>query len=215
MNALNNYDSFIFDMDGLLIDSERVAFQLFNEASKKFNIHLSFNDYRCCIGTASVQRNQKLQHIIGSHKKAKEIIEYWDFLYHEKVLSEPLPIKDNVIIFLEKLKNSKSTKIVATSTKTDLAITKLRNCGLLSYFDTVIGGDQVIKSKPSPDIYLKAAELSNCPISKIIAFEDSELGVIAAYRAGIDVIQIPDLIPPTYKTRKLTKEIYSSFRYVA
>ena len=92
---------------------------------------------------------------------------------------------------------------IATSTAHKTALNKLRNTELLPYFDFVIGGDQVANSKPDPEIYQTAARRHGAAPHRCIAFEDSANGVLAAHRAGIPVIQIPDLVSPTQELRAL------------
>lgn len=99
---------------------------------------------------------------------------------------------------------------VATSTAYDLARTKLTNAGIYDYFTFIVGGDQVFTSKPDPEIYLKAAQKHNVEPSQCIDFEDSGNGVLASYHAGISVIQVPDLVPPTKTLKSLGHRIVSS-----
>ena len=81
-------------------------------------------------------------------------------------------------------------------------------------FDTIIGGDQVKKSKPHPDIYLKAAEALEVRTNDCLALEDSENGVRSAVAAGMTVVQIPDLVKPSYDLLKLGHIVLNSMQEV-
>jgi beta-phosphoglucomutase-like phosphatase (HAD superfamily) len=99
---------------------------------------------------------------------------------------------------------------VATSTRTKRATEKLGDAGLLDYFKIVIGGDQVEQGKPDPEIYLKAASALSSAPSRCLALEDSANGVKAAVAAGMTVVQIPDLVPPSDELLQLGHIVLSS-----
>ena len=134
----------------------------------------------------------------------------WHDKYHESTTQEPIPLKEGVIPFLDHLKFLKISTAVATSTKHSAATKKLTDTQILQYFDVIIGGDQVKKSKPHPDIYLKAAETLGASPGRCLALEDSENGVRSAASAGMTVVQIPDLVPPSQELQKLGCIVLSS-----
>jgi len=116
--------------------------------------------------------------------------------YRRVIEESPIPLKDGAEELLRYISSIEIPIAVATSTAIDRAQKKLKSSGILDYFDFIIGGDQVTRSKPDPEIYLKAAsELSSEP-SKCLALEDSANGVKAAVAAGMTVVQIPDLVQP-------------------
>jgi len=86
---------------------------------------------------------------------------------------------------------------LATSSARDTALTYLGRAGLLDYFDILVGGDEIEVSKPAPDIYLEAVRRLGAEPATALAFEDSDNGVKAAHAAGLRVVQIPDLAPPS------------------
>jgi len=117
--------------------------------------------------------------------------------YHEAITTRGIPLKDGVLEFLRYIRSLQLPMAVATSTQTDIAKTKLRDTGILDYFQIVVGGEQVRHSKPHPDIYLKAAAELAVNARNCLALEDSENGVKSASAAGLTVIQIPDLVQPS------------------
>jgi beta-phosphoglucomutase-like phosphatase (HAD superfamily) len=104
---------------------------------------------------------------------------------------------------------------VATSTRTERAREKLLRAGVLDRFHEVVGGDQVAHSKPSPDIYLRVAELLRVRPRGCLALEDSDNGVRAALAAGMTVVQIPDLLSPSADVLELGHIVLTSLAEVA
>jgi beta-phosphoglucomutase-like phosphatase (HAD superfamily) len=112
------------------------------------------------------------------------------------------------------VKNSEKRTAIATSTAHQTARDKLERAGLISYFELIVGGDQVAKGKPDPETYLKAAELLDVRPHQCLALEDSDNGVLAAHGAGMNVIQIPDLKEPSVEIKSLGHTVLSSFEEV-
>ena len=108
---------------------------------------------------------------------------------------------------LEKLKADKIKCGVASSTKTELVNRYLGKAGLDEYFDVIIGGEQVMVSKPEPDIFICACERLNVSPGKALVLEDSENGIRAAKAAGIPVICVPDLKEPSKECRRMVTAI--------
>ncbi|MEW8024853.1 MAG: HAD family phosphatase [Candidatus Thiodiazotropha sp.] len=211
MRITSQYKAFVFDMDGLLIDSETVAFETFQDACIELSIECPFDEYKGCIGTAGKERDKILQRALGGEQHMSALSEIWKRKYSQRIKNRSIPVKKGVHVFLEHLNNYNKPKIVATSTLTSLAEEKLESCGLLHYFDKVIGGETVANPKPCPDIYHRAISSLGFPADQVVAFEDSEFGVLAAHSAGIDVYQIPDLLPPTTTSTKHATGVYRCF----
>ena len=187
----------IFDMDGLLLDSEKICLDAFLQACQSIGFEADLSIYYSVIGCNPQKTKQLLMQGYGANFPYDEIKAIWYKSYVEQAYDMPVPLMKGVMQLLNRLKAANYPIAVATSTSHSLALTKLKNAQIFAYFDVVIGGDQVAKSKPFPDIYLKAAtEIQQNP-SDCYAFEDSTNGVRAALSAGMQVIQVPDLIVPT------------------
>ena len=104
---------------------------------------------------------------------------------------------------------------IATSSGTVHALEKLRQAGVLERFKAVIGADQVVRPKPDPEVYLKAAGCLGADPRACLAVEDSEYGVRAAHAAGMTVIQVPDLSQPSADLRALGHIVLASLQEVA
>jgi len=192
---MENFEAVVFDMDGLLIDSEKLALEAFKVTCSKYNLKDLTPVFMKCVGTNKMLCQSILQDALEGLMDYKRFIFEWDTVYFS-LTSEPIPLMNGVIALLDHIQALKIPMIVATSSKTEKAKLKLNNTNILSYFEHIIGGDQVVHSKPDPEIYLKAASYLSVNSSACLAFEDSANGVRSAVAAGMTVIQIPDLVIP-------------------
>lgn len=195
MRKLDHFSAAIFDMDGLLIDSERLALAAFERASAFYQLGDIRDVFMRCIGTNKNMGMQVLTEGLGDRIDPQVFSETWHDYYREATTSAPVPLKAGVHELLSYLSELGLPTAVATSTQTPAALTKLTDSGIIQYFDVIIGGDQVDKSKPEPDIYLQAAATLSAEPTQCVAFEDSTNGVLSASSAGMTVVQIPDLAP--------------------
>ena len=114
-----------------------------------------------------------------------------------------VPVKKGLYELLNYLKDIGLKTAVATSTSKQRALSLLRMSNVEKYFDYVLCGDEIEYSKPHPEIFLKVAEILDCLPERCIVLEDSEAGIIAAHRAGMLPIMIPDMKEPDEKTKRL------------
>ncbi len=206
-------EAVIFDMDGLLLDTERVSLQTFKETCKVFDIEFDENIYIQCIGCTAAITIKILE---GGHTNfpKETFIPHWKLLYHEQAVEQPVPIKSGVVEFLTWLDEANIPCAVTTSTYLDAAEQKLANAGLKDYFSILMTGDQVGRSKPHPDIYLKAAHKLGFDPKDCAALEDSNNGVRSAVAAEMLVFQIPDLLDPTDDVLRLGHSVLPSVSHV-
>jgi HAD superfamily hydrolase (TIGR01509 family) len=133
---------------------------------------------------------------------------WWESFHH--ILSEEVPVKKGAMEFLEYVYSQDIKIVVATSSFTESAEMLLRSAKLRPFIGLIVGGDQVKNAKPAPDIYLKAASSVNVPAQNCMAFEDSDVGTMAAHAAGVPVVQIPDINEPTQECIALGHWIFDS-----
>jgi len=204
------YKAIIFDMDGLLLDSERIALSTFVESCRENNFEPDINVYNKCIGTTSYATKEILLNGYGRDFPFEMISELWKKKYLNEVLNKPVPLKPGALSLLQHLEKEGIKKVVVTSTDYELAIRKLTNAQIVHFFKFVLGRDQVLNGKPNPEIYLTACrKLGENPIN-CLALEDSDNGVLAAFNAGLTVIQVPDLVEPSAKVKALDHWIVKS-----
>lgn len=214
MDFLHGCSAFIFDMDGLLFDTERLSRQALYAAAEELRIPLADDAFLELIGRRMGDITHRLAVRIGSDVLAASLIECSE-KHYQAYLTQGVPVKDGVAELLAWCAEQGRPCAVATSTRTAKAEYKLASTNLRSFFHAVIGGDQVEHGKPAPDIYLRAAATLGVVAAKCGVFEDSEPGVRAAHAAGAQVVWVPDLAPVDAVTQGLAAARADSLRVVA
>jgi len=190
------YQAAIFDMDGLLLDTERICMQAFKEACKKLSLPFVQSAYVKIIGCNAKGIELAIMDHYAQYIDYATLRKTWMDGYWPIVENQAIPIKDGVIELLDWLRLKKVPLAVATSTHHTLASTKLRLAGLDGYFDHISSGCEVTNGKPDPEIFLLAAQRLNVAPQRCLAFEDSSNGVRSATAAEMQVYQVPDLVIP-------------------
>lgn len=200
----------IFDMDGLMIDSERVTY---NEYVKKLAQlgHHDFTEelYRNCLGK---NKQGICQVFIDHYGQDFPMTEVWDdvHVWIDESLRQYVPKKKGLVELLEYLKANNYKTIVATSSGRARVDEILKNADLTKYFDDTICGDEVTHGKPHPEIFLTACQKLDVKPEEALVLEDSEAGILAAYDGRIDVICVPDMkYPEPQFVEKVTKIVDS------
>jgi len=187
-------DGVLFDMDGLMFDTERLSTHAWKETAKKLNIDLPIEFINSYKGTSVVYSKQLFKDRFGQdfdYEYARGIrTEYMDSV----IEVSGVPIKKGLIDLLDYLKANHIVAAVATSTSQLMGEELLKMAGVFDYFAAVIYGDAVLKGKPEPDIYLKAAQIIGKNPKDCFVLEDSPAGIAAGFAAGAKVIHIPDQI---------------------
>jgi len=191
---LNKVQAAVFDMDGLLLDTERICCHILTQVFKEYKQELSLDEYRSLIGLNSREVRLRIAQKLGPIHDLEPFVKLWKSRYFVQTVEKAAPVKQGVVALLEYLKQEEFPMAVATSTDHATAEKKLAKAGLIKYFSILVGGDQIEHSKPAPDIYLSAAENLGVDPLNCLAFEDSRYGVEAALNAGMQTIHIPDLL---------------------
>ncbi len=205
-----NYQAAIFDMDGLLLDTEKVCMQAFRDACQFLSLPMLEDVYLGIIGSNAAGIEQVLRNGYGPELDYETLRSEWMKRYHPIVENQAIPVKAGVIDLLTWLKSQSIPVAVATSTPRELAKTKLKLAGLLDYFEHLSTGCEVRNGKPDPEIFLLAAERLNVRPEKCLAFEDSSNGVRSGVAAGMQVYQVPDLVKPCEEVIALGHNISGS-----
>jgi len=205
-----NYQAAIFDMDGLLLDTERVCKGIFEEACASLSIPFLENVYLDIIGRNSQGIEKVIRAGYGSDLDYPVLHDAWRIRYNAVVKHQAIPVKDGVVELLTWLKNNNIPTAVATSTQQDVATIKLKLAGLDHFFDNLTTGCEVKNGKPDPEIYLLAAGRLNIHPEQCLAFEDSNNGVLSAVSANMQTFQIPDLVQPSAEVLTLGHTVSAS-----
>lgn len=205
-----NYHAAIFDMDGLLLDTERVSLQTFSDACNALAQPMLEDVYLQAIGCNAATIKEIISTGYGNQLDYQALRTEWLKRYHGIVTKQAIPIKEGVVELMQWLKSESIPIAVATSSDKEIATIKLTLAGLIDYVDCLSTGCEVTKSKPDPEIFLLAAQRLHVPAQQCLAFEDSHNGVLAALAAGMQVYQVPDLIPPSTELIAMGHHIHSS-----
>ncbi len=193
---MQDFKAVIFDMDGLLLDSEKLALAAFESTCVHFELGDLSEVFTSLIGTNTELGKALLQEGLAGIIDHEVFAAHWEINYRSLTEDTPIPLMWGVQDFLTHTAALNIPMAVATSSKTEHAENKLAHAGILHHFQLLVGGDQVKRSKPAPDIYLKAASGLAVAAVQCLALEDSANGVKAAVAAGMTVVQIPDLVQP-------------------
>ncbi|KJR30642.1 phosphatase [Vibrio navarrensis] len=203
-----NFAAAIFDMDGLLLDTERVCMQVFEQACHAQNLPFYKETYLSVIGRNAAGIEAVLREAYGDD--LDRLHAEWRQRYNQVVFHEAIPVKAGVIELLQWLKAQQIPTAVATSTQKEVASVKLKLAGLDHYFDSITTGCEVSHGKPDPEIYLLAASRLKIAPERCLAFEDSNNGVRAAVAAQMITYQIPDLVEPCAEVKRFGHHIFPS-----
>lgn len=208
----------IFDMDGLMIDSERVTFECYQEILKGMNLTMDEEFYKTLLGKPLKGIYQRFYDVYGDDFPIEDVIKDVHALMAKRFETEGVPIKTGLKSLLEYLKENNYKTIVATSSNRDRVDTILSQAQITDYFDDSICGDEVTKGKPNPEVFLKSCQKLGVNVDEAIVLEDSEAGIQASYDAGIKVICIPDMKYPEKqyeeKTFKILKDLNGVTEYL-
>jgi len=204
------YQAAIFDMDGLLLDTERVCMCVFKQACQTQNLPFYEDVYLSIIGRNSAGIEKIFRAAYGDD--LERLHNEWKTNYQAIVNHQAIPVKSGVIELLTWLRANNIPTAVATSTHKEVAINKLELAGLTKFFDSLTCGCEVSNGKPDPEIYLLAAERLGVEPKHCLAFEDSNNGVLSSVGANMITFQIPDLVEPSEEIKALGHQILPSLK---
>ena len=211
---MKDFDAVVFDMDGVIFDSERATMLCWLELADKYGIKDMEKPYLACTGTNAAMTRQIMLDAYGEDFPYDEYAHEASRMYHERYDGGRLPMKSGVVEILEYLKNSGKKIALASSTKKQKVINQLKDAGILDYFDEIVTGDMVEKSKPEPDIFLLACEKIGVSPERAYAIEDSYNGIRSAYRGGLRPIMVPDLLPADQEMNELAEAVIDNLENV-
>lgn len=193
----------IFDMDGLMIDTEKLLHKYWIQAANENGYPMKMEHVLQIRSLAAKFAIPKLKEMLGEDFDYYKVRTRRLELMAEHVERYGIEKKNGLDELLDYLKNEEYHLAVATATDMERTTNYLNKIGKFEYFEKIICGPMVENGKPAPDIYLKAAKELNCNPKECIALEDSPNGILAAYRAGCLPIMVPDLDLPDEETKKL------------
>lgn len=205
----------VFDMDGLLLDSERIVQRSWYEAGDIFGIPDLGGHIFNTLGLNRKARNEYFKRALGEDFPLEEFNRKTSDIFFRIVGETGIPLKAGAKELLVYAKEQGLKVAVATSSSQKYAVKELNDAGIWQYFDGGIFGDMIEHTKPHPEIYLKACACINTAPKDCLALEDAPAGIQSAHSAGLRVIAVPDLVQPDRKTLPLVyKKLDSLFEVI-
>ena len=198
----------VFDMDGVLIDSERLILKAWEIIAIQKGIPDIVSTFMKCVGTNSRETEAIFKKAYGEDFPYQDNKALVSEIFQGEITRNGLPMKSGVYELFDYLKDNNFRIGLASSTREFHVKNQMKKAGLLDYFDVLVCGDMVSHSKPHPEIYQTACRLLNTSAGDCIAIEDSFNGIRSAYSAGMKPIMVPDLLPPDEELQKL---LYGKF----
>lgn len=204
----------IFDMDGLIFDSERLFMDFLKKHAASFGYEITPEKYALTLGVGGDTLTRRVLEIYGEAYPHKEISRLAREEMNAWTQEHRIPVKDGIPELLEFLQEQKIPCCVASSTPTAHVERYLTQAGLARYFSKITGGDQVAHSKPDPEIFLLSCRHFDIAPEDALVLEDSENGLLAAHNGKIPAICIPDMKYPAAQYRDYAVYIAGSARDV-
>lgn len=200
----------IFDMDGVIFDTEKLGSILWKKASEEFGYPITDEVYKETIGVNIKETERIFKKYLGDNYPFDEIYKRKIQLTEDHIEKNGLPIKTGLFELLEFLEDKKVPKAIATSTERERALYLLKKADIDKRFEVIVCGDEVEKSKPEPDIFLLASQKLTVKPQECIVLEDSDNGILAAYRAGMIPILVLDYNTPSSETLQRAYKVFNS-----
>jgi beta-phosphoglucomutase-like phosphatase (HAD superfamily) len=190
----------LFDMDGLIVDTEPIHFHAFRDYLRQFEVEMPESLMRGLVGFSEAENMRDLKAKYGIETPVEEMVLRRRAIYLELVRTEPLTVFPGFWELTEEIaKRGLKQAVVSSSTRDQVEIVLPRLFemrpdlrGPDNHFDAVVTGSDITHTKPAPDIYLLAAEKVGVPPEECLAFEDTPPGVKAATSAGCTAVAVPN-----------------------
>ena len=186
-----NIEAVIFDLDGLIVDSEPIQWRAMNIALQPLGIQITESEWIEMVGRKTIDNLKSLKKKHGFEKSLTEIEEAKNEAYRKIIMTELKPMPGLTHALNVCGKRQLRMAVASSSVHTDIEVI-LQSLGLLDEFEVIISGDQVEEGKPHPEIFLGAARLLGIEPAHCLALEDTTYGVAAAKAAGMYCIAVPN-----------------------
>lgn len=207
-------EGMLFDLDGLLIDSERMFLSMWEMAEKEFNVVVDKTWAKSVMGRNAIEAVPIFIEYFGDKELALQIRKYRSDMIAELYLNGKIPLKDGARNILQFAHDRGYRIALATSSPRDRVEAILKYWGIDGFFDGLITGDMVSHGKPDPEVFAKALELISVKPENAVVLEDSKWGIMAAYTLGIRSIFVQDMNEPDNDVVSRTAYIYHSLNEV-
>lgn len=203
-------DGVVFDVDGVLFDTERLTQRTWTEVSARMGWPQVGEHYLDFVGQNRTDIRLKMDRLFGPEFPREEFLSTCSQTSQQRMEREGVPVKPGVPELLDFLQGRGLPVALATSTSRARTLRRMELTGLGPYFSAMTTGDQVLHSKPDPEIYRMACQSLGTRPEHTLAVEDSRNGILSAHAAGMKTVMVPDLIPPTPELDALVWRRFSS-----
>lgn len=204
--------AFVFDMDGILLDTERICWGTWQQVGKELGLDpekMEEANFRC-MGTNKRDSALILKEIFGNDFDGAGALQRSSDLFHQIEETAGIPLMHGVVECLEYLKSKNYRLALASSTRKTSVERQLTRAGIIHFFETITTGDMVTHSKPEPDIYRLSVNSLGLKPSDCVCVEDSFNGIRSGKAAGLKTIMVPDRVQPDEEILKLVDWCFKS-----
>lgn len=196
----------VFDMDGLMLDTEWTTYRLSRENAAKMGYDITLDLFKQTVGKRSPDTKLFYKLIFGDefdfdHLRRMNLDGFWKFVEENGV-----PKKPGIDELLAYLQDNGIKCAVASSTSREVAEDLLKRAGIYKYFSAGVFGNMVANGKPAPDIFIEAAKRLGIPCNECMCLEDSHNGIRAGCSAGMVTVMVPDMLPPN---EEILQKVYT------
>lgn len=200
----------IFDMDGLMFDTEKLLVRFWCQAAAEYGYNMTFENVLSIRSLSRKYSIPLLKGIFGEQFEFEQIRARRIELMNSYIDENGFDIKAGLFQLLDHLKEHNYKIAVATATDLQRSSVYLKRAGVYEYFDAIVCGNMVKNGKPEPDIYIAAADKLGLAPRECAALEDSPNGLRSAYAAGCHTIMIPDLSQPDDEVKPFLNAVYET-----
>ena len=190
---MNKIKAVLFDMDGVIFDTEREYLKEWNKIFEKYGYEMKKEIYVSVMGRGRKKVKEIFKENFGNDLPIEKKYIEKDKMLKEAIENNKVPLKQGALELLEFLKKNGYKTALATSAKKDRVKSQVTHAKINNLFDAIVCADDIVNSKPDPEIFLKAAEKVNIKPENCIVIEDSEAGIRAAFNAGMIAFHVKDL----------------------
>lgn len=204
----------IFDMDGLMLNSEPLYQEAWQAAAQELGYALETELYLSLVGRSSAEADRMFLKTFGAQFPVEDFNHRWEQRWQDLIKLRGVPLQPGLLSLLDWVEGQGIPKAVGTSSNAAEAEWCLSLAGIRDRFTTVVTVDQVAAGKPAPDIFLTAAGRLGVLPEQCLVLEDSNAGVQAAEAAGMAVVMVPDLQVPSATSAAIARQICASLHEV-
>lgn len=205
-----SFDAVVFDADGTLFDTENLMYEVWCEVGRDMGLTMTIPEYLNYVGLNRAATLEIMRERYGANFDGAEFMVRCVARLSQRIEEDGVPLKPGVTELLELLHERDVPMGLATSTHRVRTDRRLELCRLGKYFGATVTGDEVTKGKPDPEIYRAVCEKLGVAPEKCLAVEDSKNGILSAHHAGMRVVMIPDMVPPTPELEKIAYKKFDS-----